>query len=1332
MSTWSFSQLDSVFGNKRGIQSTGSVSFSDFYRGGTNVTQHSYLFDIPTGGPIALSNFTSGVFTRGESYFTTGNLFTTTGNSQYTFTVPNGVSSLSIVCVGGGGGGGLGINTSSTARGSGGGGALYYTNNVSVSAGQTLLVNVGAGGIGFGGWGGSSWVSLANTVYPPLGLTSNTASNITGANYGNGTYLASSSSQHVAGIYQAYRAFDKITPNYLTNTSGNSNFWHCVSNVYFGSSGNYAGSVFTTTPFRSYPPTEGTLTTIANAVGVTVGSASYGNGVYSISSNTADSDRWKLVDNNTSTTFLGSGGRYDTAGIYLGGCRLPSGACTANDGAISGVTVGNGNFTITGGSVFAGSEFFHAFDRNPATFWKSNGIYNTANGAYSGSNTLLSVPGEDIWFQYDATVFNITPQTFTITCNNPNTAPRTFELYNSGSNNTSLTITELQARYTAGNWVTNPTQTFTTGNTNSTNWSGRRTWALLVTRIGNGGTSGSYAEIQDMFFTNCDSITLTDIDSQVYEGDTITVTLPSSIKLNSLLVTGREFAGPNNFTLFGITSGNFFPLLSTGSLTFNAKTQASFTVNSNTASNVAYNQFALSVKSTLGGGTGAIQIRNLNFIEGTNYSGEWLQIQLPNNITLQNYSITPRTDITAPYSNTRSPRDFVVLGSTDGSIWTLLDQETDVTSWDYGSIKQFNVATQGSYNYYRLVTSRVGTSTSTTDNLSVQIAEWELNPNYLCLAQGGFGGATIAFLTASGGNYGGSWGGFTAGCIGTFGGAGGRGAYSNIIGRGGGGAGGYIGSGGFGGIGGVDLDNLQAFGGGGAGGGRIDVGNTTQRNQNGHGGGGVGLFGIGVSGSVGSLVVGVGSFGGVGGSGGTSGSLGTIAGQVGVGGSFGGGGGSTDDITTATQSGSGGAGGVRIVWGTQRQFPNEHVGRLVDYPPIGLTGTSTSLIVTSSSVVSQPYGNGTYIISASSRSRESIFNPFDRTDGNTLRTRTGFGTDEWYAPSSGNYIGSATNGTLAGDTTYNGEYLQIQLPAPIQLNSYSIIPAHHTTHASITLTPSDFVMLGSNNGSTWALLDQRVRYTNWPTIGSLQTFTTSSFTRTSSAGTFIVPYSYYRLQASRVGTLDNDTQNKQNRMFINQLYLNGFETTSLVYPPVGLTTSQGSITAAYGSGTYTASASTTFSPNFAWNAFDNNLMTYWNSNAQYNGTTGAYTGTASTTVGSTAYPGEWLQLQLPISIYLHSHTLLGRESFLSRVAGDYILAGSTGGTVWSLIETRGNLTLSDYNSGGTLHGSFTTAVPASSPFSYYRLITSKLGPIGTGTQRTSVNMNWILRGSTTR
>jgi len=70
---------------------------------------------------------------------TGGTFYSTPGT--YTFTVPNGVAAVSVVAVGGGGGGAMG-NTGNA----GGGGGLGWKNNISVSAGQTYTVVVGAGG----------------------------------------------------------------------------------------------------------------------------------------------------------------------------------------------------------------------------------------------------------------------------------------------------------------------------------------------------------------------------------------------------------------------------------------------------------------------------------------------------------------------------------------------------------------------------------------------------------------------------------------------------------------------------------------------------------------------------------------------------------------------------------------------------------------------------------------------------------------------------------------------------------------------------------------------------------------------------------------------------------------------------------------------------------------------------------------------------------------------------------------------------------------------------------------------------------------------------------
>jgi hypothetical protein len=66
---------------------------------------------------------------------------------SFTFTVPSGVSKISVVCVSGGGGGTSGCDNIQNGGG-GYGGGLSYTNCISVTAGESLAVVVGAGGAG--------------------------------------------------------------------------------------------------------------------------------------------------------------------------------------------------------------------------------------------------------------------------------------------------------------------------------------------------------------------------------------------------------------------------------------------------------------------------------------------------------------------------------------------------------------------------------------------------------------------------------------------------------------------------------------------------------------------------------------------------------------------------------------------------------------------------------------------------------------------------------------------------------------------------------------------------------------------------------------------------------------------------------------------------------------------------------------------------------------------------------------------------------------------------------------------------------------------------------
>lgn len=92
----------------------------------------------------------SGVAGYGEA------LFTTPGT--HSWTCPSGVTSVSVLCVGGGGGG------AGVAGYGGGGGALMYRNNVSVTPGNTYTVEVGAGGVGEN-WSASPVASAGGDSY---------------------------------------------------------------------------------------------------------------------------------------------------------------------------------------------------------------------------------------------------------------------------------------------------------------------------------------------------------------------------------------------------------------------------------------------------------------------------------------------------------------------------------------------------------------------------------------------------------------------------------------------------------------------------------------------------------------------------------------------------------------------------------------------------------------------------------------------------------------------------------------------------------------------------------------------------------------------------------------------------------------------------------------------------------------------------------------------------------------------------------------------------------------------------------------------------------------
>lgn len=122
-----------------------------------------------------------------------GALFRNTGTSNYThtWTVPAKVTSVSVVCIGGGGGGMYYSNSSQSytyAMGGGAGGALAWINNVTVTPGESISIQVGGRGLG-GAYsagstaGGASFFKDASTINANGGSPGRYNTDLSGATF---------------------------------------------------------------------------------------------------------------------------------------------------------------------------------------------------------------------------------------------------------------------------------------------------------------------------------------------------------------------------------------------------------------------------------------------------------------------------------------------------------------------------------------------------------------------------------------------------------------------------------------------------------------------------------------------------------------------------------------------------------------------------------------------------------------------------------------------------------------------------------------------------------------------------------------------------------------------------------------------------------------------------------------------------------------------------------------------------------------------------------------------------------------------------------------------
>lgn len=124
---------------------------------------------------------------------------------------------------------------------------------------------------------------------------------------------------------------------------------------------------------------------------------------------------------------------------------------------------------------------------------------------------------------------------------------------------------------------------------------------------------------------------------------------------------------------------------------------------------------------------------------------------------------------------------------------------------------------------------------------------------------------------------------------------------------------------------------------------------------------------------------------------------------------------------------------------------------------------------------------------------------------------------------------------------------------------------------------------------------------------------------------------------------------------------------------------------------------------------------------KYNTSTGAYTGSISTTYNTSySITGEWAQIQIPYALKLKSFTFLPTSNWFTSLPNTFYILGSNDGTTWTNLYNVTNYpTLSSYITSATYFTDSSylttfTVTPVNKAYSYFRLVVNKSLPSGPG------------------
>ena len=361
-------------------------------------TDAGYTQSVGSSSAVTINDTSEGAALGGH-VFHAGSWNT---QASYDWTVPAGVTAITVICVGGGGAG----ETNHDAA-SGGGGGLAFKNGLAVTAGQTVTVKVGAGGFATS-WGvtdspdgSDSYIQYGGTIYARANGGRGGDGNQGDGWYSNSNSFPNTNSDgggeggsgyHQGGCRQSGGGCGGYSGGGGSGSGRCGNPGYSGQQPQAGQNGGGGGACSNNGASQGYSAGGG------------------GTGVYGEGSNGAKGDANNNGSNEGVNDFCGLGG----SPAYNTGLRGYSNDSTNSEWA-SGSNLGNGydrgsqmNQHGQGGGTtpdggFPGGGAGGANGSSPAG-WGGNGIVRIIWGQISGVNRSFPSTNVDRSDQYDATV----------------------------------------------------------------------------------------------------------------------------------------------------------------------------------------------------------------------------------------------------------------------------------------------------------------------------------------------------------------------------------------------------------------------------------------------------------------------------------------------------------------------------------------------------------------------------------------------------------------------------------------------------------------------------------------------------------------------------------------------------------------------------------------------------------------------------------------------------------------------------------------------------------------------------------------------------------------